>query len=66
MPLTLSTPTTIIAELPQGQKALFTATKDYVSQVTALQQILSVATIDSSAPVIDVRFDQPVLKQVAK
>lgn len=58
----ITSPTMIIAVLPDGKKVLFTTTKDISRQVTSLQLILSKATITPEPREIDVRFDKPVLK----
>jgi len=49
-------------KLDQDKIALLSANKDISRQVTTLQLILLKATMDTSRPVIDVRFDRPVLK----
>lgn len=60
--ITVVSDTTLSLTLPDGKQALFTTTKPYSRQVSALQQILTKATIGQSVSIIDVRFEQPVLR----
>lgn len=61
-PIFIYSPQEIALDLPHNQLALFDSQQDITRQVTSLQSILSKATIDSSLPVIDLRYNQPVLK----
>jgi hypothetical protein len=57
-----SDPTAIIVSLNDGFQAIFNHHRDLSRQVTSLQLILSKATIDPDLRIIDVRYDQPVLR----
>lgn len=52
----------ILVDLPKNRQAIFTTHADLSRQVTSLQLILSKATIAQDMPVIDVRYEQPVLR----
>jgi hypothetical protein len=52
----------ITVTLAEGKTALFTTHYDLTRQVTSLQLILSKSTIATDYPVIDVRYEQPVLR----
>jgi hypothetical protein len=52
----------ILAQIDRDKQAIFTTHSELSRQVTSLQLILSKATIMKDLPVIDVRFDQPVLR----
>lgn len=56
--------TVIAADLPNDFQVLFSAGSPLPRQVASLQLILAKATINESTPIIDVRFDKPVLRQV--
>lgn len=51
----------IEAYLPSGQRIRFSSQKDSFAQVRSLQLILRQATINQSLPIIDLRFDRPIL-----
>lgn len=51
----------IEAYLPSGQRIRFSSQKDLSTQVRSLQLILRQATINPSLPIIDLRFDRPIL-----
>lgn len=53
--------TTLEASLSADITARFTTLKDFPSQVSSLQLILNLATIDPKPRLIDVRFDKPIL-----
>jgi hypothetical protein len=52
----------ILVDLSKNRQAIFTTHADLSWQVTSLQLILSKATISQDMPVIDVRYEQPVLR----
>ena len=54
----------IVCIFPDHRQGIFTGLKDLSRQVTALQLVLLKTTINSSLPIIDVRFDKPILKPV--
>ena len=51
----------IEAYLPSGQRIRFSPQKDLSAQVRSLQLILRQATINQFPPIIDLRFDRPIL-----
>ena len=53
---------TVVVELRDGRETWFLVGKDVVRQVTSLQLILSKATIQPLPSIIDLRFEEPVLR----
>jgi hypothetical protein len=49
-------------DLESGHHALFSSQRDIAEQVSALRSVLSDATITEGVAIIDVRFNQPVLR----
>lgn len=60
--ITLYHDTVIAAQLPDNKQAVFSASEPISRQVASLQVILTKATMSKETPVIDVRFDKPVLR----
>jgi len=58
----IKSPAEIVVSLTDGKIVLFTATQDITRQVTSLQLILQKATITKEPSVVDMRFNEPVLK----
>ncbi|OGV97478.1 hypothetical protein A2W24_05895 [Microgenomates group bacterium RBG_16_45_19] len=52
----------IAGSLPDQKTALFSAAQPVSRQVASLQLILTKATMDPNLPVIDVRYEKPVLR----
>jgi hypothetical protein len=58
----LETPNTVTVELNQGKSVLFSNNQDLSRQVTSLQAILSLPTMQEGLTTIDLRFQKPVLR----
>lgn len=60
--VSLADTNTVKIQLPDNRTAVFSPHQPATRQVTTLQSILSAATIKTDNPIIDVRFNDPVLK----